>query len=113
MTNQKESRPDKWTELFSLLELSVEEQKAAEAYLDGKEGIQVLEGISFRDISGTDPEPVKKMFDELIRKKGKAGLQPVKGDMGRLFQVLFARGRTTCHEMVPTEIFRILRPTEL
>ena len=112
MTNQKESRPDKWTELFSLLELSVEEQKAAEAYLDGKEGIQVLEGISFRDISGTDPEPVKKMFDELIRKKGKAGLQPVKGDMGRLFQVLFARGRTTCHEMVPTEIFRILRPTE-
>ena len=71
MTNQKESRPDKWTELFSLLELSVEEQKAAEAYLDGKEGIQVLEGISFRDISGTDPEPVKKMFDELIRKKRK------------------------------------------
>lgn len=112
MTNQKESRPDKWMELFSLLELSVEEQKAAEAYLDGKEGIQVLEGISFRDISGIDPKPVKQMFNGLIRKKEKAGLQPVKADMARLFQLLFARGKATCHAMIPIEIFRILQPTE-
>lgn len=110
--NQKDIEVDKWTKLFTLLELSDEEQRAAKAYLSGEEGIEVLEKIGFLDLFGIDPEPVTKMFYDLIRKKEKSGLQPVKADMARLFQLLFARGKTTCHAMVPGQIFRILNPTE-
>lgn len=110
--NQKEIEDDKWTKLFSLLEFSGEEQKAAKAYLSGEEGIEVLEKIGFLDLSGIDSAPVTKMFYELVRKKERNGLQLVKAEMGKLFQLLFARGKTTCHAMVPREIFRILEPTE-
>lgn len=110
--NQKEIEDDKWTKLFSLLEFSGEEQKAAKAYLSGEEGIDVLEKIGFLDLSGIDSAPVTKMFYELVRKKERNGLQLVKAEMGKLFQLLFARGKTTCHAMVPGQIFRILEPTE-
>lgn len=110
--NQKEIEDDKWTKLFSLLEFSGEEQEAAKAYLSGEEGIDVLEKIGFLDLSGIDSAPVTKMFYDLIHKKERNGLQLVKAEMGKLFQLLFARGKTTCHAMVPGQIFRILEPTE-
>ncbi len=110
--NQKEIEDDKWTKLFSLLEFSEEEQKAAKAYLSGEEGTDVLEKIGFLDLSGINSVPVTKMFYELVRKKERNGLQLVKAEMGKLFQLLFARGKTTCHAMVPGQIFRILEPTE-
>ncbi|MDE7326077.1 MAG: DUF4132 domain-containing protein [Lachnospiraceae bacterium] len=110
--NQKETRVDKWMNLFELLQLSEEEQKAAQAYLSGEEGSEALHRIGFKDLSGIDPKSVTKMFYDLIRKVERNGLQPIKEEIGRLFQLLFARGKTTCHEMVPSQIFRILEPTE-
>ena len=67
--NQKEIEDDKWTKLFSLLEFSEEEQKAAKAYLSGEEGIDVLEKIGFLDLSVINSVPETKLFYELVRKK--------------------------------------------
>ena len=38
MMNQRESESGKWEKLFAVLELTEEEQKAAEAYLSGEKG---------------------------------------------------------------------------
>lgn len=112
MMNQRESESGKWEKLFAVLELTEEEQKAAEAYLSGEKGTEALDSIEFKDLSGADAEPARKRFYELIRKKDRDGMQPVKADMARLFQLLFARGKTTCCPMVPAEVMRMLKPTE-
>ncbi len=38
MLNRKGNQTEKWEELFTLLELSAEEKRAAEAYLAGERG---------------------------------------------------------------------------
>lgn len=112
MMNQRGNETGKWAGLFALLELSEEEQEAAEAYMAGEKGEEALDLIAYRDLSGMAPEQVTKIFDDLDRKKEQNGLQPVKADMARLFQLLFARGKTTCYAMVPVRILRILSFTE-
>ncbi len=112
MLNRKGDSVGKWEELFAELELSAAEQEAAKAYLAGERGKDALGEISFRDLSAVQGEAVRKRFDNLIEKKERFGLQDVKADMGRLFQLLFARGKSTCCQMVPVNLYRILAPTE-
>ena len=112
MLNRKGDSAGKWEELLAELELSAAEQEVAKAYLAGERGEDALGEISFKDLSAVQGEAVRKRFDNLIEKKERSGLQDVKADMGRLFQLLFARGKSTCCQMVPVNLYRILAPTE-
>ncbi|MDE7297847.1 MAG: hypothetical protein K2N94_03320, partial [Lachnospiraceae bacterium] len=112
MLNRKGNQTEKWEELFTLLELSAEEKRAAEAYLAGERGKEAPAEIGFKDLSTVSGEAVRKLFYDLIQKKNRAGLENVKDDMGRLFNLLFARSRVTCHAMIPLEVLTTLQKTE-
>lgn len=81
---------DKLNRVLDLLELSEDEKFAAKAFYTKEAGEEVLDSISFKDLSAVAPDAVENLAKELIKKKQQA-------EFARLFLLVFARGKSTCY----------------
>lgn len=70
MMNQKDAQIGKMLEVLEKLNLSEDQLSAAEDFLSGKAGKEVLGRFPFQDLSGIPSEETVKIFRE-FEKKGK------------------------------------------
>ena len=101
MIRQGERANNKLNRVLDLLELSEEEKSAAKAFYTKKAGEEVLNSISFKDLSVVAPDAVENLAKELIKKKKQA-------EFARLFLLVFARGQSTCYLMFTTDQLKML-----
>lgn len=97
MMNQKDAQIGKMLEVLEKLNLSEDQLSAAEDFLSGKTGKEVLGRFPFQDLSGIPSEETVKIFRE-FEKKGKHE------DAAKWFQVLFAIGKATCYSLIPMNL---------
>lgn len=83
----------KISEVLDQLSLSEAEQEKAEAYLAGEAGDEILGQFGFRDLSQIPSDKAVRLFREL-RIRGR------QEEARRLFELLFAIGQSTCHQLV-------------
>lgn len=88
---------EKIFEFFNKLPLSGAERQAAQDYLSGKAGHEVLNAFSFEDLSAVPADPAIRLFRELISAKERE-------TAAKLFSVLLAKGDSTCFRMIPIQI---------
>ncbi|MDE7300398.1 MAG: hypothetical protein K2N94_16495, partial [Lachnospiraceae bacterium] len=94
--NAPGSLQEKFFELLNRLPLSEKERHAAEDYLSGKAGHEILDCFSFEDLSAIPADPAIRLFRELTKAKNH-------GTAAKLFSVLLAKGDSTCYRMIPME----------
>ncbi len=92
---------DKLNRVLDLLELSEDEKFAAKAFYTKEAGEEVLDSISFKDLSAVAPDAVENLAKELIKKKQQA-------EFARLFLLVFARGKSTCYLMFTADQLKLL-----
>lgn len=97
MMNQKDAQIGKMMDVLEKLNLSENQLSAAEDFLSGRAGKEILERLPFQDLSGVPSGETIKIFRDL-EKKGKREY------IVKFFQVLFAIGKATCYLLIPVNI---------
>lgn len=95
MRVQKETYLEKCMQLLSLLKLTKEQLDNLEEYLSGAKGAEVLDQLSYQNL-GVSPKSYPPALTKLISYEYDNAEQA-----GRLFNILFAIGGTSCHCLVP------------
>ena len=95
MRVQKETYLEKCMQLLSLLKLSQEQLDDLEEYISGTKGAEVLDQLSYQNL-GVSPKSYPPALTRLISYEYDHSEQA-----GRLFNILFAIGGTSCHCLVP------------
>lgn len=95
MRVQKETYLEKCMQLLSLLKLTKEQLDDLEEYLSGAKGAEVLDQLSYQNL-GVSPKSYPPALTKLISYEYDNAEQA-----GRLFNILFAIGGTSCHCLIP------------
>ena len=95
MRTQRETYLEKCMNLLELLKLTTEQLADLEEYLSGGEGEEILESLPYQNL-GISPKSYPPYLTNLISYGYDNAEQA-----GRLFNILFAIGGTSCHHLVP------------
>lgn len=97
MMNPKDARMQKIMEVLEQVSLNENQLTQLEAYLSGEAGEEVLETLGFEDLSKVPSDKFVRLFRELVNKGRKE-------EAGRLFNIVFAIGQSTCYSFVPIDM---------